>query len=162
TTYRGHTLGVYCLAISGDGKTLATGGGAQTRPQQGELILWDLDTGKPRQSIAQIENNLWAVAYSPDGKWLAASGNRTVPIGDTEAYRLRAALAVNGRPLAFSPDGKFRAVGQGRSPSQDRPGEGNFRLWETATWQERAFLPAHKTLIFSVAFSPDGKSMASA
>ena len=54
--------------------------------------------------------------------------------------------------MAFSADGKTLAAGQG---------DGNVKLWDTGTWQERATLQGHKDLIFCVTFAPDGGTLAS-
>ena len=47
-TLRGPALPVLSLAVSADGKTLATGGGDPSKPGPGELIFWNLETNAPQ------------------------------------------------------------------------------------------------------------------
>lgn len=69
----GHRFEVYSVALSPDGKTLASGGGylgPDLKP--GEIMLWDVDTGKRRESLKGHSGGVWSVAFSPDGKTLAS------------------------------------------------------------------------------------------
>src|SRR4051812_39295695 len=73
-----------------------------------------------------------SVAYSRDGRLLAARGDDIVIVWDTAKYRPIWRINVkikdlSGKPIAFSPDGKTLAVGIGRS----------IRLWDAATGKER-------------------------
>src|SRR5947208_367446 len=65
--------------------------------------------------------------------------------------------------VAFSPDGKTLASGGGDAPSAhlvvSRPGE--IKLWNVATGKEQATLTGDRDSVWSVAYSPDGKTLAS-
>jgi WD40 repeat protein len=101
-----------------------------------------------------------AVAFSPDGKLLATGSYGQVTIWDLAAARPVQVLtnvlgAVND--LRFSPDGKLLAV-VGGQPSA----KGDLRLFQVDGWKLLGTLPGHEDVVFSVAFSPDGKRLASA
>jgi WD40 repeat protein len=100
-----------------------------------------------------------AVAFSPDGKLLAAGTGEpreqgTVTVWDvaTARVRLRHAEKTGVPGVAFSPDGKTLAIA-----SYDNAA----RLIDVATGKVRATF-AHPKEVRSVAFSPDGKRLATA
>ena len=62
-------LWVMAVAITGDGKTLASGSLDAGRGEPGEVILWEASTGTRRLSVG---DGLGPVAISPDGKTLAS------------------------------------------------------------------------------------------
>jgi RNA polymerase sigma factor (sigma-70 family) len=162
-TLQGNTMVMYALAVSPDGKTLASVGGDHRRPGPGEVLLWDLPTRKVRKVFPGVES-AWGVAFSPDGQYLAVAFARgSVEIWNLTTGQVSTVFDVPYvRPLAFSPDGKLLAAGYGKHPSQNRPGEGGVRVWDTKTWTDLATFPDHEHVVFTVAFSPDGKTLVSA
>jgi len=101
-----------------------------------------------------------AVAFSPDGKWLAAGSYGQVAIWDLAGARPAKLLtnvlgAVND--ARFSPDGKLLAVGGGQPSAK-----GDLRIYQASDWKLLAALGGHQDTVFSLAFSPDGKHLASA
>jgi DNA-binding beta-propeller fold protein YncE len=101
-----------------------------------------------------------ALAYSPDGQFLAVGAYGRVTVWDlttvTPAKVLTNVLgAVND--LKFSPDGATLAVAGGQPSAR-----GDLRLFHTADWSLAATLGGHADVVSSVAFSPDGARLASA
>jgi WD40 repeat protein len=101
-----------------------------------------------------------SLAYSPDGKLLAAGGYKEVRLIDPPAGKVLGTLAGHAdfvRSIAFSPDGKLLAAGGG--PCQI---SGEIKLWDIAARKLLRTMKGHSDCIYSVAISPDGKLLASA
>ncbi len=79
-TLHGHTDSIYSLAFSPNGNMLASGSCANSINDhcvRGDIILWDVETRQPIQTLAQMQGHDDAVKYvtfSPDGTRLISSG----------------------------------------------------------------------------------------
>ncbi len=145
----GHTSLINSVAITKDGKTLATGGGDDT------LRLWDVETGRQIKSFSGHRYYIISVALSRDEKFLASGGfDQTVRVWNIETGRqinLFEGHTDFVLSVAFSPDGKTLA-----SCSRDK----TIRLWDLETGKP-TLLEGHSDWVFSVVFSPDGATLAS-
>ena len=110
-----------------------------------------------------------SVAFSPDGKLLASGSNdTTIKLWSVATHQELATLKGHSSRIssvAFSPDGKTLASISLKLPvsmggAADRL-DTIIKLWDVATHQELATLKGHSGEGGSIAFSPDGKILAS-
>jgi hypothetical protein len=115
-------------------------------------------TGRSLRVVKDHADALYAVAYSPDGKWLATgSADRSVKLWDTATEKRRYSLSGHNDivyGLAFAPDSKTLA-----SASADK----TVRIWEIGAdeGKQQRSLGGHGHTVHSVAYSTDGKWLAS-
>ncbi len=150
---RGHAGAVLSVALSPDGKTLASSS------EDGTARLWNVD-GDPRRSLhwgdvvrgwVVDESPVACVAFSPDGHTLASASKGGVRLWRLDGSLLRKVQEppVHALSVAFSPDGKTLASA----------GRSWMHLWDVSTASGRGFSRADE-LGGAVAFAPDGQSLA--
>ncbi len=153
---RGSEGSVTAVAFGPDGRSLAIAarGAANARPI---VTLWDLASGRPVRTFEAGPGPVEALAYSGDGRRLAAGGGTNGGSGwatawDAETGAEFGALDSVGlvKALAFHPDGSRIAVADF--------GEAKVHLWDLAagTWISQPG-PAQ---VSCVAFTLDGKRLA--
>jgi len=144
----GHRAPVFNLTVARDQRTLFSAS------EDGSVREWDVETGVQRRIIAQFKPGFYGLALSPDEKLLVATGaDRAIRIWSMPDAKQVAALesAAQGRDKAtFDASGESLAVAT-RS--------GSIEIWDTASWTLRNSLPAHRTMISGLAFSPDGRRL---
>jgi WD40 repeat protein len=143
------------LVFSPDGQTLVSAGKEEN---EGRLAVWEARTGRelkgfPRQHIGYV----LCLAFSPDGKWLAASGMQPrIFVWDFATRRVVRTLRGHTGPvlsLNFSATGD-QLVSSGL--------DSTVRIWDLAAQHQTAMLRGHKAAVLSVAFASEDGSVFSA
>lgn len=144
--------GVASATFSPDGKQLA----AVTEGPEAMLKVWEIETGNVVfEASRHVEMDAYfALAYSPDGNYLAVSGlNITITIYDIRSGQVSNAIsgyksAVMGMDLSL--DGSLLATSHA---------DGTVKVWNLLTGQELLTLSGNSGPVPSVVFSPDGKHL---
>ncbi|HSD95621.1 MAG TPA: beta-propeller fold lactonase family protein [Sulfuricaulis sp.] len=160
--------GVRALAYSPDGKYMAVGREfSQLTKGRAHVHLYDAMSGNllqgfpPLPSASNKTSDAEALAFSPDSRYLAASGHGSsdaVVLYDITTKRVFAYSpdVPKGEgtveALAFSPDGRFFAIGRNI---------GKLEVWSTKPWKLHENLDGQNAGVHALAFSPDGNYLAS-
>jgi hypothetical protein len=165
------------VAAAPDGKTLALAGGFGRRNEPPAICYWDLASG---DEVGRVEGlipadptrrnlpgaTFQALAYSPDGRTLAALLDGRVLLVEAATGKSRGQLTFAAAPesradrpqgltfgaLAFAPDGRTLVAG---CP------DGAVRRFDLRAGRELTPLPGHTGPVLAVCCKPDGKSILS-
>lgn len=150
---KGHGELVYSVAISPDGKWLASGSFDKT------VRLWDLASGKLIKTFggaAGHQNQVLSVQFSPDQRVLASSGSDNVikfwDIPVQGALRSFVGHGAEINAVAVSPDGTKLATA-----SNDQ----SLRLWSIADGKALPVCNGHVGPVLAIAFSPNSQQLVS-
>jgi WD40 repeat protein len=150
-TLQGHSKRVDSVALSGDGKTLASISGDNRI-----IKIWNVATGQDIRTLKGDSSSVDSVAFSQDGKTLAIGhGDKTIKIWNlATGQQIHTLTGHSGTVIsvAFSPNGKILA-----GASYDK----TIKIWNVATGEEVHTLKGDSSSVDSIAFSPDAKTLAS-
>lgn len=133
------------VAFSPDAALLAAGDGA------GNVTVWETATGRQVYTLPTQADEVRALSFSGDGRLIAAAGTGAVLTWEAQTGKPLLSLRSDGYSVAFSPDGCRLARG----------GFALIDLWDITTGQQVLALAGHRQAVTCVAFSADGKRIAS-
>jgi len=133
--------GIGHFAFTPDGKRIAMLNQDRLAP----VYIWSVEPAGSRVtlvgSVVEPERSIWTVAFSPDGRLLAASDDAqdAVLLFDAGSFAPVGTLNMPGdlaTSLAFSPEGRFLATAGG--------GKGTVWIWDLDTQQMVTSFDAHR------------------
>jgi WD40 repeat protein len=154
----GGELSVVCITFSPDGKWLAAAVYVDALPDQEapQLVVWDLATRKPVFSQRTKGRQIHAIAFSADGRTMAAGGHElATTLWETVTWKERTHLPWDVSwvgYLAFHPslDRLFAAAGGKRAL---------LRVWDVPPRKDRFTQTLSGSWMGACALSPDGKKL---
>lgn len=155
-TLTAHSDAVKSVAISPDGKILASGSLDQT------IKLWDLVTGELLNTLTAHKGSVTCVTFSRDGQTLASSSAQpdgTIKLWHPGTGELKGSLrgtdwiVLTIWEIVISPDGKTLVSAHHV--------DSTVKVWNLVTGGLSRTLRGHVWAVKSVAISPDGKTLVS-
>ena len=149
--FRGHRDMVTTLVFSPDSKILAS------TSFYGTVLLWDVETGQRRHTLAAHTDAITALAFSPDGQTLASGGywsadtESTIRIWNINTGELLKTFEAHTDPvfaLAFSPASDSIYGGTLVSAGWDNA----IRLWNPQTGELKGTFESDTAPILAVVF----------
>ncbi|KAG2344712.1 WD40 repeat-like protein [Suillus weaverae] len=142
-------LGVSAIALSPGGKTLASGN------WNGEVKLWNIDTGKVIKTLTGHTKGVWSVCWSPNGERVVSGHDETIVEAEDGAFRVwdvESGETILGpiktghlRAVCYSPDAKMIATA------------GNeLKIWDANSGE---LLKTFEVLCGCLAWTSDGKTL---
>ena len=166
TPLLGHAMDVEALAVSKDGKYLASASDDTT------VKIWDLSTGKDTQTLKGHTGTVTSVAFSPDAKQVVTtSTDKSVKVWDVAGAKEVASFKVEKEIEKKDPKGKVtKEKEMGREFTQalfSNDGkkviagslDGVVKIYDVEGKKELQELKAHDG-IWALALSPDGSKLA--
>ncbi|NHZ71640.1 MAG: hypothetical protein GWP17_00940, partial [Aquificales bacterium] len=159
STMDGHDGIVRRVAVSADGRWAISGAGNAS--EQGEFILWDVESSQPVIHTKVHPNAITDLDISADGRTALSSSRGGDLIlwdltGQGEVKRFNGSKSTVTN-VAFTPDGRYLLSSSGLSIRPSIEEEFVLRLWDAETGELVRTFEGHGESVMSVAVSPDGR-----
>jgi WD40 repeat protein len=157
-----HRGKVSSLQFSGDASLLAVG------TEEGRAMVWDVARRRAVEGFKGHRDRIEDVSFSSDGKLLTSASRdgdvRVWNLGGSGQSRLVGARRSHAFSVAWSKHGRFLAVGTGdedlSSDSDDSSADAIVEIWDNASGERLREIHAGTGRVLAVAFSPDGRQLA--
>lgn len=156
------------LLFSPDGQTLAitlSNISSDYSKRSYAIVLWDVKTGKIRNTITGHTDDVSSITFNPDGSTLAsggddktirlwdlATGEQKMLLSDPQWHQIRSGSLGFITQLSFSQDGRILACGIS---------EGVIYLWDIDTGEQIKILKGHTGSIKKLTFTKEMKTLMS-
>ena len=156
---------IWSVAFDPAGTRLATAG------SDWKARVWDATSGGELLALSGHGAEVLCVAFSPDGRRLATGGGTldgTIRLWDSRAGELLRVFKghwdgyqAGVKAIAFSPDGqRLATAGGGTEVLEPKNRDHSAKIWDIESGRELLSLEGHSNVVYSVAFSPDGRQLA--
>ncbi len=140
------------VAISEDGRFMATGGG------DGTIAIWDISTGSLHGRLKGHGDSVDSLCFSPDGRLLASgASDSSLYVWALDGMKVLHSLSKHKgfvREVGFSRDGRWLVSSGGVRD------EGETYIWDVRTGDLHTALTRHTKYASCARFSPDGRHLA--
>jgi WD40 repeat protein/predicted Ser/Thr protein kinase len=159
-TFRAHASKVLGVSFSPDGTRLLS------TSSDGTVRQWGVATGREVElPYDRHSGDVTAAVYSPDGRWVASAGtDRTVRVWQATGRQDVAVLHGHTGPVAgvaFAPGGRRLASFSHPTRLVPTTADDTIRVWEMDPQATLPVLRGHRSYVYPVAYSPDGRWIAS-
>ncbi|HKQ79853.1 MAG TPA: protein kinase, partial [Blastocatellia bacterium] len=144
----GHTAAALRAVFSPDGRLLASGG------RDNQVIVWDFVTRERLMTLNEHADDVGALAFSPDGKWLVTGGGDRLIVWDTASWGKVTMMHFPDKGIdavGFSPNGKLLAASLFPDNST--------LLWQTGDWRQVGKIPNAVGQRSTPLFTPDSRRL---
>lgn len=151
-TLKGHRKPILSLTFSHDGSSIASTSEDKT------IRVWHVATGRRKHTFKTNSEHLHRISFSPNGETLASvSRDGIIHQWDLNTGKHKNTIVGHGggfasKNIVFSKDKITAATTYGKN---------NMILYDLNTQEVQTILTGHKKQVYSLSFSPDGKTLAS-